>query len=192
MGRAENGLGVAFAVTLVGLVVKLSYFRGSQVGIVPHVISSTVVVVILGDRSGSCFTHIRVRWYYKEGMKASLLVSCVVAMSATACDFSCLDSCSSAPAACASLCGCHQPAPFLQLKDQTIEVHSCSDDCKETCRTSGCLSLCLAEFCSAAETGQVTYFLLGVVLFLGLISLSYEVLYSKAVKSRLQKRTLNP
>jgi len=125
-------------------------------------------------------------------MRVSLLLSCAVAMSAAACDLLCLNNCTSSPSACSSLCGCPPTSPFPQLRDQTIEVHSCSDDCKETCRTSSCLSLCLAEFCSAAETGQVTYFLLGVVLFLGLISLSYEVLYSKAVENRMQKRALSP
>jgi hypothetical protein len=52
--------------------------------------------------------------------------------------------------------------------------------------------MCLSEFCSPAETGNVTYFFLGVVLFLGIISLTYEVLYGKEIKNRLQKKALRP
>jgi hypothetical protein len=50
--------------------------------------------------------------------------------------------------------------------------------------------MCLSEFCSPAETGNVTYFFLGVVVFLGIISITYEVLYSEEIKSRLKKRAL--
>ncbi len=83
---------------------------------------------------------------------------------------------------------------YISLKqgNQATEVRTCSEDCQATCQTAPCLSMCLSEFCSPAETGNVTYFFLGVVLFLGIISLTYEVLYGKEIKNRLQKKALRP
>ena len=91
---------------------------------------------------------------------------------------------------CVSYCTQHRDGSYIQRSNQTIEVSSCAEDCQATCQTAPCLSMCLSEFCSPAETGNVAYFFIGVVLFLGIISISYEVLYSKEVKSRLKKRVL--
>ena len=93
---------------------------------------------------------------------------------------------------CVGTCQSKYGYSFAQLRDQTIEVSSCAEDCQATCQTAPCLSMCLSEFCSPAETGNVAYFFIGVVLFLGIISLTYEVLYSKEIKNRLQTKALRP
>lgn len=149
-------------------------------------------------------------------MRFALSLVCAVAVNAW-CNQLCYESCvqQNTSKVCSLRCGCEACAEscinfdrtmnwgcvrqcersggsWFQRNDQTTEVSSCSEDCQATCGTAPCLSMCLSEFCSSAETGNVTYFFIGVVLFLGIISLTYEVLYGKEIKNRLQKRALRP
>ena len=59
VGRTEDGLGLTRSIALVGLVVELSDFGRGQVGVVPQVVGSAVVVVVLGDGFRPGFVHIQ-------------------------------------------------------------------------------------------------------------------------------------